>query len=92
MRTLLVVEAEFMRNAFAIFGVGGRLQLSLFAIVDDVPIGGEGCWKHHVMAECKLSWTCLEDHMECCVDGLHNWHEKFLLGRYNVEVLSNKAT
>jgi hypothetical protein len=51
----LVVEAEFMRNAFAILGIGGGLQLSLFAIVDGVPIGGKGCWKHHVMAECKLS-------------------------------------
>jgi hypothetical protein len=24
--------------------------------------------------------------MECCVDGPHNWHEKFLLGRYGGEI------
>jgi hypothetical protein len=30
--------------------------------------------------------------MECCVDGSHKWHEKFLLGRYGIEVLSNEAT
>jgi hypothetical protein len=29
--------------------------------------------------------------MECCVDGPHNWHEKFLLGGYGVEVLSDEA-
>jgi hypothetical protein len=30
--------------------------------------------------------------MECCVDGSHKWHEKFLLGRYGIKVLSNEAT
>jgi hypothetical protein len=29
--------------------------------------------------------------MECGVDGPHNWHEKFLLGGYGVEVLSDEA-
>jgi hypothetical protein len=29
-----VVDAEFMRNVFAVFGTSGGLQLSLFAIVD----------------------------------------------------------
>jgi hypothetical protein len=55
-----VVDAEFMRNAFAVFGVGvsSGLRLSLFAIVDGVSVGGEGSWKNHVAAECKLSWAC----------------------------------
>jgi hypothetical protein len=35
-----VVEAKFMWNAFAVFGIGSRLQLSLFAAVDGIPIGG----------------------------------------------------
>jgi hypothetical protein len=39
-----------------------------------------------------LSWACLYGCMECCVDGPHNWHEKFLLSGYGVEVLSNEAT
>jgi hypothetical protein len=30
--------------------------------------------------------------MECGVDGPHNWHEKFLLSRYGVEVLSDEVT
>jgi hypothetical protein len=54
-----VVEAKFIRNASAVFGVGSRLRLSLFAIVDGIPIGGKGSWKNHVMVECKLSWACL---------------------------------
>jgi hypothetical protein len=29
-----VVDAEFMRNALAVFGVGGGLRLSLLAAVD----------------------------------------------------------
>jgi hypothetical protein len=37
-----VVEAEFMWNAFAVFGVSSRLRLSLFATVDGIPIGREG--------------------------------------------------
>ncbi len=48
-----------MRNVLAVFGIGGRLQLSLFAAVDGVPIGGKESWKNHVMVECKLSWACL---------------------------------
>jgi hypothetical protein len=48
-----------MRNAFGVFGISSGLQLSLFAIVDGIPIGGEGSWKNHVMVECKLSWACL---------------------------------
>jgi hypothetical protein len=39
-----VVEAEFMQNAFAVFGISGRLQLSLFATVDGIPIGSKGSW------------------------------------------------
>jgi hypothetical protein len=54
----LVVEAEFMRNAFAVFGVGSRLRLSLFATVDGLPISGKGSWKNYVAVECKLSWAC----------------------------------
>jgi hypothetical protein len=54
-----VIDAEFMQNAFAVFGIGGGLRLSLLAIVDGVPIGSEGSWKNHVTAECKLSWACL---------------------------------
>jgi hypothetical protein len=53
-----VVEVEFMQNAFAVFGVGGGLRLSLLAAVDGVPVGRKGSWKNHVMAECKLSWAC----------------------------------
>ena len=53
-----VVDAEFMRNAFAVFGVGGGLRLSLLVAVDGVPVGGEGSWKNHVAAVCKLSWAC----------------------------------
>jgi hypothetical protein len=34
------------------------LRLSLFPAVDGVPVGGEGSWKNHVTAECKLSWAC----------------------------------
>jgi hypothetical protein len=30
--------------------------------------------------------------MECCVDGSHNWHAKFLLGSNSAKVLSDKAT
>jgi hypothetical protein len=37
-----VVEAEFMWNAFAVFGVSSRLRLSLFATVDGIPIDGKG--------------------------------------------------
>jgi hypothetical protein len=37
-----------MRNAFAVFGVSGGLQLSLFVIVDGIPTGGKGSWKKHV--------------------------------------------
>ena len=54
-----VIEAKFVRNAFAVFGIGGRLRLSLFAVVDGIPIGGKGCWKNHVAVESKLSWACL---------------------------------
>jgi hypothetical protein len=82
-----VVEAKFIWNVFAVFGISGGLQLSLFAIVDGISIGGEGSWKNHVVAECKLSWAwnvVLMAHI--------NWHEKFLLGRYSVEVLSNEVT
>jgi hypothetical protein len=50
-----VIDAEFMRNAFSVFGIGGGLRLSLFAIVDGMPIGGKGSWKNHVAVECKLS-------------------------------------
>jgi hypothetical protein len=39
-----VVEAEFMQNAFAVFGIGGRLRLSLFATANGILIGGEGSW------------------------------------------------
>jgi hypothetical protein len=53
-----VVEVEFMQNAFAVFGVSGGLRLSLLAAVDGVPVGSNGSWKIHVMAECKLSWAC----------------------------------
>ncbi len=37
-----VIEAELMQNAFAVFGVSCRLQLSLFVTVDGIPIGGKG--------------------------------------------------
>jgi hypothetical protein len=47
-----------MRNAFAVFGIGGGLRLSLLAAVDGLPVGGKGSWKNHVAAECKLSWAC----------------------------------
>jgi hypothetical protein len=33
-----VIDAEFMQNAFAVFGI---LQLSLFAIVDGIPIAAK---------------------------------------------------
>jgi hypothetical protein len=49
-----VVDAEFMRNAFAVSGISGGLRLSLFAIVDGIPIGGKGSWKNDVTVECKL--------------------------------------
>jgi hypothetical protein len=48
-----------MHLQFLALVAGGGLQLSLFAIVDGLPIGSEGSWKNHVMAECKLSWACL---------------------------------
>jgi hypothetical protein len=54
-----VIEVEFMRNAFAVFGICSRLQLSLFSTVDGIPIGGEGSWNNHVTVERKLSWACL---------------------------------
>jgi hypothetical protein len=34
------------------------LQLTLFAAVDGIPVGGKGHWKNHVTVECKLSWAC----------------------------------
>jgi hypothetical protein len=55
----LVVETEFMRNAFVVFGVGGGLRLNLLSAIDGIPVGGEGSGKNHVVAECKLSWACL---------------------------------
>jgi hypothetical protein len=54
-----VIDAEFMPNVFAVFGIGGGLRLSLLVAVDGVSIGGKGSWKNHVAAECKLSWACL---------------------------------
>jgi hypothetical protein len=54
-----VVDAEFMQNAFAVFGIGSGLRLSLFTIVDGIPIGSKGSWKNHLTVECKLSWACL---------------------------------
>jgi hypothetical protein len=84
-----MMDENFIRNAFAVFGSGGsgRLQLSLFATVDGIPIGGKGSWKNHVTVESKLSWACLHGCMEWCVDGPQNWHEKFLLGRDSGKVL-----
>jgi hypothetical protein len=46
-----VVEVKFMRNAFAVFGIGSRLRLSSFVSVDGIPIGGKGSWKNHVTVE-----------------------------------------
>jgi hypothetical protein len=39
-----VVDAEFMWNVFAVFGIGGRLRLSLLVAVDGIPVGGKGSW------------------------------------------------
>jgi hypothetical protein len=44
-----VIGAELMRNAFAVFGISCRLQLSLFVTVDGIPIGGKGSWNHVVV-------------------------------------------
>jgi hypothetical protein len=36
-----VIDAEFMQNVYAVFGIGGELQLSLLAAVDGIPVGGK---------------------------------------------------
>jgi hypothetical protein len=59
-----IVEAEFMRNALAVFGIGGALRLCLFAVVDGVLIGSEGSWKNHIAVERKLRWTGFQGGVE----------------------------
>jgi hypothetical protein len=54
-----VIEAKFVWNEFAVFGISSGLRLGLFAVVDGLPIGGEGSRKNHVTVESKLSWACL---------------------------------
>jgi hypothetical protein len=36
-----VLEVKIMWNAFAVFGIGNRLRLSLFVTVDSIPIGSK---------------------------------------------------
>jgi hypothetical protein len=55
-----VIEAKFMWNAFAVFSISGRLQFSLFATVDGIPIASGrrktlACQNDNALSLCDLS-------------------------------------